>query len=62
MSIIKIDQSKLKAKADKERIVVLKQLLSDTDYKVLPDYDRTDDDIVTQRQAWRDEIRSLESE
>jgi hypothetical protein len=61
MSIIKIDQSKLKAKADKERIAELKQLLSDTDYKVLPDYDRTDDDIVTQRQAWRDEIRSLES-
>jgi hypothetical protein len=62
MSIIKIDQSKLKAKADRERITELKKLLSDSDYKVLPDYDKTNDDIVEQRQAWREEIRSLESE
>jgi hypothetical protein len=61
MSIIKIDQSKLKAKADQERITELKKLLSDSDYKVLPDYDRTNDDIVEQRQAWREEIRSLEN-
>jgi hypothetical protein len=61
MSIIKIDQSKLKAKADQERITELKKLLSDSDYKVLPDYDKTNDDIVEQRQAWREEIRSLEN-
>jgi hypothetical protein len=61
MSIIKINQSKLKAKADQERITELKKLLSDSDYKVLPDYDKTNDDIVEQRQAWREEIRSLEN-
>jgi hypothetical protein len=61
MSIIKIDQSKLKAKADQERITELKKLLSDSDYKVMPDYDKTNDDIVEQRQAWREEIRSLEN-
>lgn len=34
-------------------------LLSSTDYKVLPDYDRTTDDVIAQRQAWRDGIRLL---
>jgi hypothetical protein len=42
------------------RIIELKKLLSDSDYKVLPDYDKTNGDIVEQRQAWREEIRSLE--
>jgi hypothetical protein len=44
-----------------QRIAELKQLLADSDYKVLPDYDKPDDGIVDQRQAWRDEIRALES-
>jgi hypothetical protein len=60
MSLIKIDSAKVKAKQDAERIVELKQLLADSDYKVLPDYDKTSDEIKAQRQAWRDEIRQLE--
>jgi len=41
------------------RINELKSLLASTDYKVLPDYDRTDEATIAQRQAWRDEIRNL---
>jgi hypothetical protein len=41
------------------RIYELKQLLKDSDYKVLPDYDKPDETIKAQRQAWREEIRSL---
>jgi hypothetical protein len=44
----------------KQRIAELKQLLLDSDYKVLPDYDKPSEDIKAQRQAWRDEIRELE--
>ena len=58
--IIKIDQSKLIATQQQARIAELKQLLSDTDFKVLPDYDQPNGDIKAQRQAWRDEIRQLE--
>src|SRR5690606_20629371 len=43
------------------RIFELKKLLSETDYKVMPDYDRTDETILAQRQLWREEIRSIES-
>jgi hypothetical protein len=43
------------------RIAELKQLLADSDYKVLPDYDKTTDEIKAQRQAWRDEVRILEN-
>ena len=42
------------------RIAELKKLLADSDYKTLPDYDKSSDDILSQRQAWRDEIRDLE--
>jgi hypothetical protein len=42
------------------RIAELKHLLLDSDYKVLPDYDKPSEDIKAQRQAWRDEIRALE--
>ena len=45
---------------NKQRVSELKQMLADTDYKVLPDYDNTTDEIKAQRQAWRDEIRTLE--
>ena len=38
----------------------LKKLLIDSDYKVLPDYDKPNEDIKVQRQIWRDEIRELE--
>jgi len=49
-----------KAQVEREaRIAELKTLLAKSDYKVLPDYDNPDEVIVAQRQAWRDEIRSL---
>jgi hypothetical protein len=44
------------------RIAELKALLNDSDYKVLPDYDKPDEGIVSQRQAWREEIRTLEAQ
>ncbi len=59
MSIVKVDQAKLQAKANEARIAELKQLLADSDYKVLPDYDKPAEGIAAQRQAWRDEIRTL---
>jgi len=49
------------AQAKEQRIIELKRLLDDSDYKVLPDYDKPSEDIKAQRQAWRDEIRALES-
>jgi hypothetical protein len=60
--IIKIDPAKAQAKANADRIAELKALLNDSDYKVLPDYDKPDEDIVAQRQAWRAEIRTLEAQ
>jgi NAD(P)H-dependent FMN reductase len=57
---ITVDQTKLQAKAAKERIAELKQLLRDTDFVALPDYDKDKPDVLAQRQAWRDEIRELE--
>jgi hypothetical protein len=60
MSLIKVDPAKAQAKANADRIAELKALLADSDYKVLPDYDKTDEAIKVQRQAWRDEIRTLE--
>jgi NAD(P)H-dependent FMN reductase len=58
--MITVDQTKLQAKAAKERIAELKQLLRDTDFVALPDYDKDKPDVLAQRQAWRDEIRELE--
>ena len=46
---------------NENRIAELKRLLAESDYKALPDYDKPSDDIKTQRQAWRDEIRTLEN-
>ena len=43
----------------KKRVIELSGLLTSTDYKVLPDYDKPDDGIRAQRQAWREEIRQL---
>lgn len=43
------------------RIKELKKLLTDSDYKILPDYDKTDEHIIQQRQEWREMIRALES-
>jgi len=44
------------------RIAELKQLLNDSDYKVSPDYDKPDEGVKVQRQAWREEIRNLETQ
>jgi hypothetical protein len=41
------------------RINELKELLSASDYKAMPDYDRTSEDLISQRQMWRKEIREL---
>jgi hypothetical protein len=62
MSLIQIDPAKAQAKANADRITELKQLLNNSDYKVLPDYDKPDENIVAQRQAWREEIRALEEQ
>lgn len=45
--------------ADAARITELKKMLTETDFKVLPDYDEPNEDIKSQRQAWREEIRQL---
>jgi hypothetical protein len=58
--LIKIDPAKAQAKANEARIAELKTLLTQSDYKVLPDYDKPDEAILEQRQAWREEIRALE--
>jgi hypothetical protein len=44
------------------RIAELKALLNNSDYKVLPDYDKDSEAIKAQRQAWREEIRTLEAQ
>lgn len=59
--IIKVDPAKAQAKARAARIAELQQLLRDTDYVALSDYDKDKPDVLAQRQAWRDEIRSLEA-
>jgi len=46
----------------KARIAELKALLTNSDYKVLPDYDKPDEGVKAQRQAWREEIRTLEAQ
>jgi hypothetical protein len=48
-------------KARNNRIAELKKLLEESDYKAMPDYDKPDPVIVTQRQEWRVEIRALEN-
>ena len=62
MSLIKVDPAKAQAKANAERIAELKALLTNSDYKVLPDYDKDSEAIKAQRQAWREEIRTLEAQ
>jgi hypothetical protein len=62
MSLIKVDPAKVAALDATKRIAELKQLLTDSDYKVLPDYDKDSEAIKAQRQAWREEIRTLEAQ
>ena len=58
---IVINTEKQKQDEAKARIAELQQKLRDTDYVALPDYDQDKPDLIAQRQAWRDEIRKLES-
>ena len=44
------------------RIAELKQKLRDTDYVTLADYDKDKPEVLADRQAWRDEIRTLENQ
>lgn len=55
------DLANEKLQAEKQaRIRELTKLLEESDFKVLPDYDKPIGDLKEQRQAWRDEIRELE--
>jgi outer membrane biosynthesis protein TonB len=51
----------LAEQAKQERIEELKQFLRDTDYVVLPDYDKLKPEIIAERQAARNEIRELKA-
>lgn len=55
---VQAEEQDAKARA---RIAELKKLLSESDFKVLPDYDQSSEEIKAQRQAWREEIRNLEA-
>jgi hypothetical protein len=61
MSLIKVDPAKVQAQKDTARIAELKQFLAETDYVVLPDYDKDKPEVLAQRQEWREEIRTLEA-
>ena len=61
MSLIKVDAEKVEAAAKAARIAELKQLLAETDYVALADYDKSKPEVLARRQAWRDEIRGLEA-
>ena len=61
MSLIKVDAEKVEAAAKAARIAELKQLLAESDYVALADYDKDKPEVLVQRQAWRDEIRELEA-
>lgn len=50
----------VQAQAKVARISELKRLLAETDYVALSDYDKSKPDVLAQRQAWREEIRTLE--
>jgi hypothetical protein len=61
--VIKTAEQVAQEKTEKEisqRIEELKQLLSASDFKVIPDYDKPNDDIKVIRQSWRNELRALE--
>ena len=59
VSAIPSDRSEQAAQAVAIRISELKQLLRDTDYVALADYDKDKTDILAQRAAWRTELRGL---
>jgi hypothetical protein len=53
-------QAEKDQQAKEQRIAELKQLLADTDFVALSDYDKDKPDVLAQRQAWREKIRELE--
>lgn len=57
--MIRVDANKAQALADAKRVAELKELLAASDYKAMPDYDKPDAALLAQRQAWREEIRTL---
>jgi len=59
MNLIKVDPLKLAAQTASARIAELKQLLADTDYVALADYDKDKTDVLAQRAEWRTELRGL---
>jgi hypothetical protein len=59
---ITIDPVKAASISRDHRIAELKKLLADTDYKMLPGYDRPSQEIAVQREAWRTEVRALEAQ
>jgi hypothetical protein len=65
--MITVDPAKLAKLNAEKRIAELKQLLRDSDFKVLPDYkdragmtDAKYAEIVVNRKNWYDELKSLE--
>jgi hypothetical protein len=54
-------QATAQAHTKAARIAELKQLLADTDYVALSDYDKDKAEVITQRAAWRTELRGLEA-
>ena len=54
----------LKAEKDlavkEARIAELKAKLAESDFKAMPDYDKDNEAILADRQAWREEVRKLE--
>lgn len=52
------------AEKNESRVIELRGKLMQTDYKDLPSYDKRDtpewQELMAQRQAWRDEIRLIE--
>lgn len=59
-------QAEATEQARQQRIAELKQKLAESDFKFNVDYDEQDtpewNQLKADRQAWRDEIRSLEDE
>lgn len=60
--MININKNKKQEIIIKKRIAELKQLLRDTDYVALSDYDQDKPDVIEQRAKWRTEIRALEND
>jgi hypothetical protein len=56
-----INNTPTQEQLDAQRIAELKQLLAESDFKVLPDYDQDNLQIKIDRLAWREEIRQLQA-